>query len=200
MSAESQSSGGLGGRLTCDECQRTFDTEQGLRTHLGMVHGTKIADRICVECEEPFRGKPRRKYCSPDCSERSQRNRVEVECGCCYKPITRKKSLVDRSESNYCSDRCNGLSDRTHFGYGDKLRRYTRPNNFRELVRHAYCYEAHSFEATCRIVNTELEGEFAEAKIEGVIEDLKTHERNVRNRVWALRPEDLGLSPKGEVA
>lgn len=138
-------------------------------------------------------------YCSTDCRT-SAIDRVAVQCACCYKDLNIPPWQYERSESNYCSRQCADLSKRLDFGYGCTLRRYTRPNELRELIRHAHFYEGHSLAATIRIVNHELPTEVTDEKIEEIVADLRTHERNVRNRVWALRPEDLGLSPIGEVA
>lgn len=55
----------------CDWCGDTFDTEQGLKTHIGMKHVTLT--RECVECGEEFRYPPSRadqKRCD-DCTDRT---------------------------------------------------------------------------------------------------------------------------------
>lgn len=162
---------------------------------------------ICDHCDTPFKVKESRAnrdqknfYCTIHCKALAQRTGEYVRCNCCYKQKYVSQCRLKRGCGiHYCSRRCLDIAHRTHFGYGDNFHRHSRPSEFRELIRHAYFHEGHTFEATCRIVTVELEGEFSEEKIEDVVEDLRNHEKNVRHRVWALRPEDLGLAPTGEV-
>lgn len=186
----------------CKTCGDRFKSRRGMRSHHTQKHGVRVDIRICARegCNDPITGyDPDQQYCSPDCSQASKRSgQVAITCACCYKTFYVPPSHEERYVR--CSPRCRGIAQRCNFGEGDKLRRYTRPGTFKELVRHVYAYEGHSFEALCRIVDVELDDDYSREEISEMVSELMSHERNVRNRVWALRPEDLGLSPIGEVA
>lgn len=49
---------------TCPTCKRTFGTLRGMRIHHSCVHGTKLPNRICGDCETKFYDKNgKRTYC-----------------------------------------------------------------------------------------------------------------------------------------
>lgn len=184
-----------------DGCPRTFDSRRSMKVHHFQSHGKKLADRICKGCDEPFScRRSDQEYCTIQCFNSTKRDRVSTTCSCCYATFEAWPSDLDRGKAQFCSRRCKDITERFNYGADDKLRRYTRPNEFKELVRHVYVYEGHSFESACRIVTHELDGDYSQEEIDDMVSELMSHERNVRNRVWALRPEDLGLSPIGEVA
>lgn len=199
MSSASQSDDGP---VKCKSCDETFPTQQGMRSHHTQKHGVRVGIQTCARdgCDDPITAYDQdQQYCSPECSQAAKRSeQVAITCACCYKTFYVSPSHEDRYVR--CSFRCRRIAQRRRSDEDNKLRRYTRPGTFKELVRHAYVYEGHSFEATCRIVDHELDDDHSQEEIDDMVSELMSHERNVRNRVWALRPEDLGLSPIGEVA
>lgn len=186
----------------CPTCEEEFDPERERQVYCTTDCVNK-ANRNrewieCVECSSEFEvlasHADRYSRCEP-C--RNESKKVELICECCYGEFSVDPSVEHRRR--HCNKHCLSRSLQKWFGYNNTTYQPNRPNTFDGLVRRAYIYEAHSFAATCRIVNRELDEECSEQEIREQVDELMTHERNVRNRVWALRPEDLGLAPIGEV-
>ena len=56
---------------TCPKCGRVFDSRRGLGVHHTRVHGTRLANRTCAECETDFHSPYEKKYCSETCLQRN---------------------------------------------------------------------------------------------------------------------------------
>lgn len=58
----------------------------------------------------PQNQKDRNKYCSVECRQRAQINRIECECFICRKPLMKTKSQINKSKSGnvFCSNKCVG--------------------------------------------------------------------------------------------
>ena len=73
---------------------------------------TLRAQKICLQCVEEFTllmnriisGKD--KFCSPECSQLSKRDRIKLDCKCCGKEISRTQSQYDKSKNHFCSHEC----------------------------------------------------------------------------------------------
>lgn len=68
--------------------------------------------RICEHCGVEFTLPPSRivdgkdKYCSKECSQLSQRNKIILNCECCGKEIERTPSQFEKSKNHFCSNKC----------------------------------------------------------------------------------------------
>lgn len=51
----------------CPVCERTFDSELGLRTHYGRVHEGNLPNQTCPVCRSEFYADYEKKYCSEEC-------------------------------------------------------------------------------------------------------------------------------------
>lgn len=62
---------------------------------------------VCLECGKKFTSdRKSRKFCSIECSAKSQRNREEALCDYCNKPIKLKKSRIERTNHRFCNNEC----------------------------------------------------------------------------------------------
>jgi len=73
---------------------------------------TLRAQKICLQCGEEFTLPMNRiisgkdKFCSPECSQLSKRDRIKLNCECCGKEISRTQSQYDKSKNHFCSHEC----------------------------------------------------------------------------------------------
>jgi len=51
----------------CPNCDRTFETDHGLRTHFGSVHEGALPNRNCSQCGAEFYAEYEKRYCSEPC-------------------------------------------------------------------------------------------------------------------------------------
>lgn len=115
----------------CPKCDRSFDTENGMKTHHVQVHGGSIAgvESTCDWCGETFRHPSTEPgaYCSRGCKDQSLTerytgdsnpngtNRVELECPVCECAFEAPASEADRRVC--CSLDCVGeWQSRTRVG------------------------------------------------------------------------------------
>jgi len=73
---------------------------------------TLRTQRVCLQCGEEFTLPMNRiisgkdKFCSPECSQLSKRDRIKLDCECCGKEISRTQSQYDKSKNHFCSHEC----------------------------------------------------------------------------------------------
>lgn len=97
-----------------DGCERSFDTDMGVKVHHARAHGESIAGvKVdCAECGQTFREYPSRverydhDFCSKVCSEAFQEQKVEVDCAECGQTTRKKPSKAERNDHNFCSGTC----------------------------------------------------------------------------------------------
>lgn len=56
--------------ITCDRCQKQFDSERGYNIHLSMSHGDRARETVeCPICGESFTVATYhdQRFCSPEC-------------------------------------------------------------------------------------------------------------------------------------
>ena len=62
---------------------------------------------VCLECGKEFTSdRKSRKFCSIECTAKSQHNREEILCDYCNKPIKIKKSRIERTNHHFCNNEC----------------------------------------------------------------------------------------------
>jgi transcription elongation factor Elf1 len=62
---------------------------------------------VCRNCGATFESdNPKRKYCSPECSQKAQRKRITVSCKKCGKPFEVRPSEIRQGRGAYCSTDC----------------------------------------------------------------------------------------------
>lgn len=98
----------------CPTCGDEFDTLNGRNVHHAQVHGESIThvERTCKRCGDTFErhktyaDKGHDKYCSRDCSNKSDMNRTIQECGNCGNEYEVKRSQIKHRGSSYCCWEC----------------------------------------------------------------------------------------------
>lgn len=78
----------------------------------------KLKKIICPICKKDFRPRTSKtKYCSKECKNKSQYDRVYYKCDFCGKDTFTKRNLYDRVKKHYCSRNCSDLAqlDRIKF-------------------------------------------------------------------------------------
>lgn len=108
---------------TCLVCEKAFEVspsiynERGAKycsTECAYIGNTKLVERECEFCHQPFMARPRRlamgmdRFCSKKCvaSHSHVTGSVMVQCHHCHKSFITKKSLVARGSKKYCSRAC----------------------------------------------------------------------------------------------
>ena len=92
-----------------DECDETFDTQQGMRIHHVRVHGERVVDTaICDHCGDEFEpgDGSTGKYCSIECSAHSRSKQVTLTCEHCGDEFELPPSEAEGRQ--YCSIDCYG--------------------------------------------------------------------------------------------
>ncbi|WP_121820230.1 HNH endonuclease [Halostella salina] len=59
---------------SCPQCNRTFETERGLRVHHSRVHGETLPNRVCPICRTEFHSSYEKTYCSQACLDEGTSN------------------------------------------------------------------------------------------------------------------------------
>lgn len=91
----------------CSDCDKSFDSTHGLKTHRSMMHGRPTV--TCEECGDSFEVKPANKdsakFCSSDCKYSSfEVDRIDKVCQQCDESYTVLPSQSQRSK--FCSKEC----------------------------------------------------------------------------------------------
>lgn len=204
--------------LTCEMCSETFTVPgwlEGTQRFCSQSCANKNAGGwnrggdvtcTCEHCGEEFDVPPyradARRFCSRECSHAyrsaiARETKPAVECPVCYDEVPTYRPERRR----YCSVRCRSIGQKRRIG------QYTpRPprgrEGFEKLVDRCYFKEGHNLDATHRIVHHRLEDgeQWSREDIEDFVNDLLTKERKMEQRLLAMRPEDIGLSPIGETS
>jgi len=98
-----------GGGYSCPECEKSFPTERGAKSHFGQVHNGSIAgvEKICEACGDTFSVPPGRadtaKYCSKKCLHGPK---PIVECAWCSDEFSVDSHRAEVSERHFCSHDC----------------------------------------------------------------------------------------------
>lgn len=90
-----------------DDCIRRFDSERGLKTHLGKQHpDVATRTRTCPGCDEEFEPSYKdNRYCSRDCYfEHKTEGSVTKICPNCDEPFSISASKAD--DRKHCSKEC----------------------------------------------------------------------------------------------
>lgn len=175
----------------------------------GLQSPSPRVDTECKVCGTPMQATPyeiddgRKQYCSLACHNEDRKQRVEVECGVCYQPMEATEFERDYGRKKYCSVRCRSIAQ-TRRQLGRQNQYHPRPRHgekgLRKLVERCYFQEGHSLDATVRIVRRRLEDgeQWSHEDIEEFVNDQLGANRKMEQRLLAVRPEDIGLSPIGE--
>lgn len=97
-------------RTRCPTCDEGFDTETDMKIHHKLSHGESIAgvEKPCEQCGEPFRRCPslaeRGRFCSQECWQLNQRNRIAITCEGCGVVFEVVESKA--SSRRFCSNEC----------------------------------------------------------------------------------------------
>lgn len=96
--------------FSCPSCDRTFDTEYGVKQHHARTHGESIAYTTTecdycgskIEVEDCWMEKQEHHFCDRDCSSSWQEDRVGKECEICDKEF---EVIASRSDTATCCSR-----------------------------------------------------------------------------------------------
>jgi len=91
----------------CPDCGKAFHGRRGLSSHHAQMHDGKFTgfEQTCELCGCDFTSETSdRKYCSPNCRAKAQRDRVTIECEWCDSTFETKSCLED--ERRFCSNEC----------------------------------------------------------------------------------------------
>ena len=97
---------------------------------------SKSHEVICEYCGKSFTtNRDNQRYCSKECSGKSQRNRIKCICENCGKEFERIKSEVDKNKHHYCSTDCKMLATKWSEYDLNILRTYYNKIDTRELQK-----------------------------------------------------------------
>jgi ribosomal protein S27E len=104
----------------CDDCDREFDTEHGLATHRGLVHGGSDTTTTCDHCGAALNRGPARleradaHYCDHDCRAAELRTGREIDCEWCGDTVYKSQRDLDDNDHNFCTKSCYSAYKRAH--------------------------------------------------------------------------------------
>lgn len=96
----------------CTECSREFDSEHGLRTHHGRMHGASTTS--CSNCGDTIHRQPSDMerftdhFCDWECKREFRRAGQEVPCDWCGDPVYKSRRDLQRNDTHFCGRRCYG--------------------------------------------------------------------------------------------
>lgn len=126
----------------CPTCDRSFDTQHGLRVHHAAIHDERLGNQhTCEYCGEAFHDNTgvERTYCSVPCRNRAIQTgagRREYTCSFCDRRFDRPASW---GNGDYCAWDCYVESRRD------------RPTDAAHLLPELYVDEDHSLRTTARL-------------------------------------------------
>ena len=195
--------------LTCPGCEEEFsvpkcEAERRCYCSRACQKAHNHVTLTCEGCGDPFDVLKHRKdsarFCSASCRGRAggfardQGKLSTIECRVCNAEV----GTYRPDERRYCSNKCR-YSDVRRSGHQYRPRNPTGREGFERLVNHCYFKEGHDLDATTRIVRDRLEdGErWTREDVEELTGELLTKPRKVDQRLHAINPEDIGLTPIG---
>ncbi|AXR81480.1 hypothetical protein [Natrarchaeobaculum sulfurireducens] len=96
--------------MECSECGRSFETEHGLATHIGLVHDG--VDVECAACGSSIDRNPSQvsqsefSYCDHSCRSKHLREGREVECDWCGEWVYRGPRDLEKNDYHFCDRSC----------------------------------------------------------------------------------------------
>ena len=114
----------------CTDCERTFDTEKGMKVHHSHRHKDRKV-KECRVCGEKFSDYPSRiegrEFCSPECKDSHSTGenhpnwveKIELICQQCGEAEMLPPCRGSRYEDWFCSQECYGAYRSDHYGGED---------------------------------------------------------------------------------
>ncbi|MFC6825687.1 HNH endonuclease [Halopelagius fulvigenes] len=152
---------------TCGESG--FKNRHGMKIHHARLHGESIAGETveCAECGDEVTVTPRRlersenNFCSPECHDRFQWDRVEVTCENCAVKFDKKKFFAERCDLDFCSIGCRRefFKQRAEENSGRRIHYHKPWPERREVAKERDFYQCR----LCRMTNEEHNERFGQA-------------------------------------
>lgn len=207
--------------VECPSCDDAFDTERAMKIHHKRAHGESLAGpepKVCDHCDSEFvpSGGSGGVYCSEDCANLDQRDRITLTCEVCGRDF---EVIPSNDDQKYCSrdcfdstrgqeeqKRCPGCGllfetskDTTYCSrvcFAEVESSKPRPTDLDMLVWLLYIYEDNNLEETWRRIRCIRRDPPTQEEVRDVIHenDWLDDSSGGRAQYEHLNPEDLELS------